>query len=103
MFKVTYTYRKSADIDWFEVHYANDPEIMDLYNYQHNYFNSLPGCSLTVSSLDEVTTGTVVFTYPTEDLAPDMTSDPKVQEFFNKVLEYYDTQGVEIDILTEVI
>ena len=103
MFKATFTYKKSADIDWFEVHYANDPEIMELYNYHLNYFNSLPGCNLTLSQNEESTIGTAVFTYPTEDLAPDITSDPKIQEFFGKVFDYYNTHNVEIDRITEVI
>jgi hypothetical protein len=103
MFKATFTYKKSADIDWFEVHFASNPEIMELYNYHLNYFNSLPGCSLTLSENEEGTIGTAVFTYPTEDLSPNIASDPKIQEFFDKVFEYYNTHNVEIDLLKEEI
>jgi hypothetical protein len=103
MFKATFTYKKTTNIDWFEVHYASDTAIMELYNYHLNYFNSLPGCSLTLSENEDGTVGTGIYTYPTEDLAPEITSDPKIQEFFTKVYEYYNTHNVDIDMIKEEI
>jgi hypothetical protein len=103
MFKTTFTYTKSVDVDWFEVHYATDAAVMELYNYQFDYFNSLPDCSLTVSDLSNTTVGTVIFIHPTEDLAPEFTSDPRIQELFEKVMEYYNTHDVDIDMVKEEI
>ena len=103
MFKATFTYTKSVDVDWFEVHYASDTAIMELYNYHLNYFNSLPGCSLTLSENEDGTVGTGIFIYPTEDLAPEIASDPKIQEFFARVFEYYSTHNVDIAMVREEI
>jgi hypothetical protein len=103
MFKTTFTYTKPVDVDWFEVHYANDTAVMELYNYQRNFFNSLPDCSLTVSDLSNSTVGTAIFIHPTEDFGPEITSNPKIQEFFDKVFEYYNTHNVDIAMVKEEI
>lgn len=104
--KTTYIYTKSSSDDkWFEDHYADDAEVMDLYNYYINFYRSKTHCTLDISTENatDSLTAYVCLEYPDdhEDFDSEVQADLKLTNFFGLVNQYYSQPGRSMQMIVE--
>ncbi len=99
--KTTYIYTVKVGDKWFQEYYADDKAMMELFQFHQDHYRAVPDSTLTFSEKIEgdYRIGTVVYEKPMDNLVDE--SDPRLQQFFQLVYDYYSQPGRSFEIVTD--